>query len=397
MGNSSKKEAAEGGEGDEVEEEMRGAGEEAVEEEAEEEVVVKKKDDDEPDWDLELPPRTEDCIESEEPFLDLSYIKMTNLPTRICSLTFLEKLFLCNNRLQTLPKSLAQLQGLRLLALDQNKMDDMPVVVCELVNLTHLYLSNNKLMTLPVEMVNLKNLRCLWLDGNFFLHFPRLLLKLPNLSSLQLGDNMIRDLPNSLCRMEKLRGLWLYGNRFTKFPKVLMHMENLESLDMDHNKMSSLPDLDHLPALHLFSYDQNPIKVPPKVREGVVLVGAGARDLRDAKKKKMKAEKETAAVEAMKQAEIEAKMFLKIRLKGLPVPSSKEQELEQELEQEPEPEPQQEPVIHGILKNSSSDRRNNGVADRMVEGVRLDGGEGPMDYQGEGEQEELLYDEGGRE
>nr|XP_023675480.1 leucine-rich repeat-containing protein 10B-like [Paramormyrops kingsleyae] len=378
MGNSSKKEAAEGGDGGEVEEEG-GQGEMQVEENEEEEDEITAKEEEEPQWDQELPIRVEDDIESKEMILNMSYCRMYNLPNRICSLTYLVKLYLSNNRLQTLPKSLAQLQGLHLLALDQNRMDDLPVVVCELVNLTHLYLSNNKLLTLPVEMVNLRKLHCLWLDGNYFQHFPRLLVKLPNLSVLQMGDNMIRDLPNNMWCMSALRCLWLYGNRFTKLPNVLLRMEALEILDFDNNRLTKLPELDHMPALRLFSYDHNMVKYPPLVREEALVVGRGADIYLEKRQKKKDDQRMAAQTEAKKNAEMENKKFLKMRLtKSNTISSSMG------------PEQEQEPIIHGILKNSTSfDRRPNGVADGMAEGT------GPMKCHGE--QEELLYDEDGME
>ncbi|XP_048825403.1 leucine-rich repeat-containing protein 10B-like [Brienomyrus brachyistius] len=375
MGNSSKKEAAEGGEGGGVAEEG-GQGEMRVEENEEEEDENTSKEEEEPQWDQELPIRVEDDIEAKEMFLNMSYCRMYNLPTRICSLTYLVKLYLSNNRLQTLPKSLAQLQGLHLLALDQNKMDDLPVVVCELVNLTHLYVSNNKLMTLPVEMVNLRKLRCLWLDGNYFMNFPRLLMKLPNLNALQLGDNMLRTLPNDLWCMSALRCLWLYGNRFKKFPHVLLRMEAIEVLDFDSNRLTKLPELDHMPALRLFSYDHNMVKYPPLVREEALVVGRGADLYLEKRQKKKDDLKKAAQTEAKTKAEMDHKTFLRMMFTKSGTVSSGMG-----------PEQEQEPIIHGILKNSTSfDRRPNSVADGMAEGT------GRMKY--DGEQEELLYEDG---
>uniref|UniRef100_A0A8I3W5Q1 Leucine-rich repeat-containing protein 59 n=1 Tax=Callithrix jacchus TaxID=9483 RepID=A0A8I3W5Q1_CALJA len=71
--------------------------------------------------------------------LDLSYNKLTTLPSAFCGLTHLVKLDLSKNKLQQLSADLGRL-----------------------VNLQHLDLLNNRLVTLPVSFARLKNLK--WLD-----------------------------------------------------------------------------------------------------------------------------------------------------------------------------------------------------------------------------------------
>uniref|UniRef100_A0A665UBK5 Leucine rich repeat containing 10B n=1 Tax=Echeneis naucrates TaxID=173247 RepID=A0A665UBK5_ECHNA len=243
------------------------------------------------------------------------------LPSRVCGLMHLEKLYVCGNSLRTLPDSISQLQGLRILALDFNKLEDVPMAVCELTNLTRLYLGSNRLMTLPPELRNLRSLRCLWVESNYFMTFPRVLYDLPQLKSLQIGDNRLKTLPPDLWRMEALRGLWLYGNRFDTFPKVLLRMENLEILDVDRNKISEFPSLRRLHALRLFSYDHNPVNDPPKVGDEAVIVGEGAAEFLEAREAKKERQQKAAEREAEELA-----------LAG------------------------EEPVIHGILKNSDQIR-----------------------------------------
>uniref|UniRef100_A0A8C6NM76 Leucine rich repeat containing 10B n=1 Tax=Nothobranchius furzeri TaxID=105023 RepID=A0A8C6NM76_NOTFU len=235
-----------------------------------------------------------------DPVLDLSCRKFKKLPSRVCGLMHLEKLYVCENRLRTVPDSIFQLQGLKTLALDFNKLEDVPLAVCELTGLTRLYLGSNRLMSLPPEIKNLKNLRCLSVESNFFQRFPREVYDLPHLKSLQIGDNRLKTLPPDLTRMEALRGLWLYTNRFETFPNVLLHMKNLEILDLDKNKLSELPSLKRLKCLHLFSYDHNPIKQPPAVGEEVILVGEGAAEfmeIREARKERRRKAAEQEAEE----------------------------------------------------------------------------------------------------
>ncbi|XP_055505518.1 leucine-rich repeat-containing protein 10B isoform X1 [Leucoraja erinacea] len=211
--------------------------------------------------------------------LDACYKKIKRLPVPICSFTYVEKLYISNNRLRELPDEFEQLVNLKILALDFNKFEDVPKVVCNMQNLTRLYLGSNRLMTIPPEFSNLENLRCLWIESNHFRKFPKQLINMPSLKSLQMGDNKLKTLPEDLVRFINLRGFWLYGNRFEDFPKVLLKMEFLEILDMDKNKIADFPDMDHLLRLKVFSYDHNPVKYPPNVADGVTLVGEGAADL----------------------------------------------------------------------------------------------------------------------
>ncbi|KAK3525625.1 hypothetical protein QTP70_001448 [Hemibagrus guttatus] len=243
---------------------------------------------------------------SGDPVLDLSHFRLRYLPKEVLGLEHLERLYVCGNRLRTVPDGIVQLQGLRTLALDFNKIDDVPLSMCQLVSLTHLYLGSNRLMSLPPEIKNLQSLRCLWVDSNYFHFFPKQLYELPHLRSLQFGDNKLKALPSDMWRMEALRSLWLYGNRFTEFPQVLLKMEQLEILDLDGNRISKLPSLLNFPALRLFSYDHNPVKRPPLFGEDVVIVGEGAAEAleeRERKREEERAEREAevaAAEEATK-------------------------------------------------------------------------------------------------
>lgn len=309
MGNSFRK-----GEGEEGEEGEMG------EDEAE---LSRKKKKVEEEVEEELPVGVEELLESGDPVLDLSHRKFRRLPARVCRLGHLEKLYACGNRLRNLPDGVSQLQELRILALDFNKIEDVPLAVCQLANLTRLYLGSNRLVCLPPELKNLRSLRCLWVESNYFQRFPRELYDLPHLKSLQIGDNRLKTLPSDLWRMEALRGLWLYGNRFETFPRVLLHMEKLEILDLDRNKISEFPSLRRLRGLRLFSYDHNPVEEPPKVADEVLVVGEGAAEFLEARE----ARKERELAETEKEAEGSATAG-------------------------------EEPVIHGILKNSSSSSKH---------------------------------------
>jgi len=73
----------------------------------------------------------------------------------------LEKLDLSGNELATLPPSLAQLKGLKLLLLSLNKFKKFPAIVCELENLEDLAIIENEFMKFPLMLHNLKKLKTL--------------------------------------------------------------------------------------------------------------------------------------------------------------------------------------------------------------------------------------------
>uniref|UniRef100_A0A8D2B418 Leucine rich repeat containing 10B n=1 Tax=Sciurus vulgaris TaxID=55149 RepID=A0A8D2B418_SCIVU len=190
--------------------------------------------------------------------------RLRRLPSAVCALSRLQKLYVSGTGLRELPEEIEELR------------DALPDGLCRLPRLTRLYLGSNRLLALPADFAQLQSLRCLWIEGNFLRRFPRPLLRLVALQSLQMGDNRLRALPAELPRMTGLRGLWLYGNRFEEFPPALLRMGRLHILDLDRNRLGGFPDLHPLRALRVFSYDHNPVTGPPRVADTVFLVGEGA-------------------------------------------------------------------------------------------------------------------------
>lgn len=224
----------------------------------------------------ELPSDAEEQLRNGEQQLELSGRRLRRLPSAVCALSRLQKLYVSGTGLRELPEEIEELRELRILALDFNKLERLPDGLCRLPRLTRLYLGGNRLLALPADFAQLQSLRCLWIEGNFLRRFPRPLLRLVALQSLQMGDNRLRALPAELPRMTGLRGLWLYGNRFEEFPPALLRMGRLHILDLDRNRLGGFPDLHPLRALRVFSYDHNPVTGPPRVADTVFLVGEGA-------------------------------------------------------------------------------------------------------------------------
>lgn len=79
---------------------------------------------------------------------------------------FLTSLYLNNNRLETLPKSIGELRHLTHLDVSQNALSELPAEIGMLVNLKSLWVFDNNLQSLPNEIGYLHQLDMLGIDGN---------------------------------------------------------------------------------------------------------------------------------------------------------------------------------------------------------------------------------------
>lgn len=79
---------------------------------------------------------------------------------------FLTKLYLNNNRLQSIPPEIGQLRNLMHLDLSLNQISVLPPEMGMLVNLKVLLLVDNKVEVIPYELGNLFALDMLAVDGN---------------------------------------------------------------------------------------------------------------------------------------------------------------------------------------------------------------------------------------
>lgn len=101
--------------------------------------------------------------------LDMSLQGIFNLSPNLCNrYQFLTKLYLNNNHLSVIPKSIKNLRFLRVLDLSNNELALLPVEMNQLFNLRYLFLFDNKLSTIPREFGNLYELLFLGIEGNPF-------------------------------------------------------------------------------------------------------------------------------------------------------------------------------------------------------------------------------------
>ncbi len=132
--------------------------------------------------------KIEDARRSRAITLNLSSMKLTELPESLRQLMQLQWLDLSNNQLTALPESLGQLTQLQSLNLSDNRLTALPESLGQLTQLQSLGLANNQLMALPELFGNLAQLRWLALFANQLTDLPASLAQFENLE-LKLTDN----------------------------------------------------------------------------------------------------------------------------------------------------------------------------------------------------------------
>ncbi|MCH2045600.1 MAG: leucine-rich repeat domain-containing protein [Saprospiraceae bacterium] len=122
--------------------------------------------------------------------IDISGQDVEAVSEKIAILNSLEYIYMDNNSLKKLPKSMKKLKSLNELSIAGNKLqNDIPDVIGELTQLTKLDLSENELQELPSEILQLKNLEVLDLRYNQLSDLPEPLKKLENLKTVYIGNN----------------------------------------------------------------------------------------------------------------------------------------------------------------------------------------------------------------
>jgi Leucine-rich repeat (LRR) protein/GTPase SAR1 family protein len=204
---------------------------------------------------LEAEKKIEKVLKSGATELDLSSMKLTELPESIGQLKQLRKLDLGrdfskseseNNQLTALPDALGQLMQLTELNLSSNQLTTLPEPLGQLTQLQTLNLSDNQLTALPDSLGQLTQLTELHLSNNQLTALPDSLGQLTHLQSLDLSSNKMTTLPDSLAALgalTQLTNLDLSGNQLTELPEWLGRLTQLQSLMLSHNQLTMLPEL----------------------------------------------------------------------------------------------------------------------------------------------------------
>ncbi len=168
--------------------------------------------------------------------LDLSGTDLQAFVPEIANISTLEKLYLADNNITTLPDSIANLKNLTYLNLDRCALTAMPNEMP--ATLKWIRLNNNKLTALPANW-NTLNPQRIYLTGNALKQIPDCMKTWTNLTDLKIDGNPIDTFPAWLADLPKLRNLHLDNTRIAKLPDDLTPFKSLAWLSLRH---CPLPD-----------------------------------------------------------------------------------------------------------------------------------------------------------
>ena len=168
--------------------------------------------------------------------------KLTDIPTEVFELEWLEVLNLSGNKLTTLPETITRLQQLTSLDLSYNRLRTLPKAISRLQQLTSLNLSGNQLRTMPEAITRLQKLTSLNLTGNQLTSISEQITHLKILTKLDFGFNKLTIIPECLIQLINLKSLSITGYELITLPEWIIGIKGLISLDLSGNKLSYLPE-----------------------------------------------------------------------------------------------------------------------------------------------------------
>jgi|GEM_PF-4738050 len=186
-----------------------------------------------------------DALNKKSTVLNLSGLKLSNLPPIIGRLRHLTALILSNNRLTTLPKEIKQLRNLEQLSLMNNQLESLPEEIGNLLNLQKLVLSYNRLRVLSAAIGNMVSL-----------------------VELSLSNNYLESLPETIGNLQRLERLKLSYNQLSVLLPAISGLRRLERLDLESNAFVGITDQIRLLLLRLVtvSHDfQNSAELLPVI------------------------------------------------------------------------------------------------------------------------------------
>jgi hypothetical protein len=165
-----------------------------------------------------------------------------HVPESVWGQTDLETLVLADNDLSEVSEQIGCLRKLRMLDLGHNQLTRVPDALGDLEGLTDfLYLHDNRLTSLPSSLARLTKLRYLNISENAFEIIPESVCAMASLTELRASDNQLTSLPDSIGQLASLRELHLRNNRLTTLPESVEMLPELRQIDLRGNPVTHLP------------------------------------------------------------------------------------------------------------------------------------------------------------
>jgi len=176
----------------------------------------------------------------------------------------LTRIYLGDNLLKKLPRSIFLLSNLIGLYAFSNRLDSIGDDVFKLSRLKYLSIGDNNLREIPSSLTKLNNLVVLNVQENSFRKIPETIYELRGLKKLRLSKSNIQEVDKKIGNLINLSNLDLSGNYLDKLPPNFKNLKSLEYLDISRNSFFSFPEevlsLGQLKFLYL---SHNSFKVIP--------------------------------------------------------------------------------------------------------------------------------------
>ena len=159
----------------------------------------------------------------------------TNMAEAMKNPKRVQRLFLENQGLESLPEEVLRLTNLTFLNLERNRLSKLPASISELTKLEELYLFSNQIEDFPVGVEGLSKLKILALGSNKLRSVSPVVAKLEKLEILDLSNNSIESLPSEIGGMKSLRILLLQNNSVKQLPDEIYSLKKLEQIHLHGN------------------------------------------------------------------------------------------------------------------------------------------------------------------
>lgn len=252
-----------------------------------------------------------ECLRDLE-FLDISHNRLEFVPTQLAKMKGLRYLLLHDNFINRFPEEIGKsCEALREVSLANNRLSSIPESLARHPCIVRLNFSGNRLKKVPditmrrLKLLNLssnfindfkqiRNSPCLEsvdLSRNYVRAIPRICKRskveifslasnnilemrpifrcvssMRHVKHLSIPSNEIREFPMALCEMPWLESLNLTFNKIECVPREICRVTNLKTLYLKKNTIPKLPiELLHLSNLARFSIDANPLDLTDSI------------------------------------------------------------------------------------------------------------------------------------
>lgn len=226
------------------------------------------------DLNLEKLPAEVEAVGPKLRTIDATNNKIRSLPDTLATLSHLQRLVLASNVISSLPDSLAELSSLRLLNLDSNALTHLPDSLGSLSRLDSLSVANNKLQTLPATIGGLSSLKLLNISGNALGELPSTVGSCVQLEEIDASSNSLTALPAELGQLQKLKKLLLSANRLAAVPSAIFTgCTALQTISL-HNNPVTIQDIENTEGYTLFE-ERRKGRLDKAIASGVLLGASG--------------------------------------------------------------------------------------------------------------------------